>query len=165
MTETTPPPDSESPAGEPGRTDALRWAREQLSADGIRRLLRGIARLLRWMRPFGLAIALLGFLGLAAGGALFRTERDIAIIVILLSLPALIAPLRTRQRLGQLATALDDPDGMITQARDLARDLRASPQLRALFEREHRRRGTETRRLGRTIRTLRSVSAVVGAAR
>lgn len=157
-------------------SEALAWARSQLSADGMRRLLAGIARLLRAGRPFGLVIALVGAGGIVSGLLLLSSERTIAIVVIVLSVPAAVAPLLARARLGRLATALEHPEEVIVQARDLANGLRAGPELRSLFDRDgsrdgrprtrqRTRRSAARGRMGRAARTVRSVSAVVGAAR
>lgn len=153
-------------------SEALAWARSQLSADGMRRLLAGIARLLRAGRPFGLVIALVGAGGIVSGLLLLSSERTIAIVVIVLSVPAAVAPLLARARLDRLATALEHPEEVIVQARDLANELRAGPELRSLFDRDgsrdgrpRTRRSAARGRMGRAARTVRSVSAVVGAAR
>lgn len=152
-----------SPAAEPVRTsDALTWARRQLSADGVRRLLTLGARLLRGVRVLGLLTIAWALAGVLIALLLVRDQTGLLVLSILLCAPALLGSVLARIRLRRLAVSLEHPDEMGTQARDLAVGLRDSAELRRLADRVRHRSEASGGRLRRAFGTARLASTVLG---
>lgn len=159
-------------AGRDGLSDAVAWARRELTPDGVRRALGLAARFLGGIRLLSLAVLVFG-LAVAAVVVLTRDPGSGGRVAVLLALclPAVVAPLVARRRLGRLARTLDRPDEAVAQARDLAGRLRDSAELRELAARARRsgRRsdpgpvaGRRGGRLRRAVRTGKLASAVIG---
>lgn len=157
--------DEPDPTPEPAdrrRSDAVVWARRQLSADGVRRLSRAIARLLRAVRILGLVVFCIGLVGAAISLLLVGHRTPLLILLLLLCAPAIVGSLMARQRLKRLAGALDHPDEIAAQVRDLAVGLRDSTELRELAERVRRPDQVGGGRLRRIVSTGRLASTVIG---
>lgn len=157
--------DAPDPTPEPAdrrRSDAVTWARRQLSVDGVRRLSRMIARLLRAIGLLALVVLCIGLVGVAIALLLVADRTPLLIVLIALCAPAIVGSLVARHRLKRLAGALDHPDEIAAQVRDLAVGLRDSTELRQLADRLRHPDRVGGGRLRRLVSTGRLASTVIG---
>lgn len=145
-----------------GGSTTILWARRQLSPDGLRRFLATLARLAGLLRPLALLVTAAGVVAAAIVVALVRDDRPLLVLLLILCLPAIVAPLVLRRRIARLITALRHPDDAIAQIRDLAGRLADTTDLRALTARIGAKDPEGGGRIRRVVRTGRLVSAVVG---
>lgn len=133
-----PIPPAADPAGsptKPGQDDSASWVRRQLGGPGAARLLRYIGRTAKIVRAFAVFVVLVGILAAVLGVLGFREHTAAMVVVVLLSLPAIVAPIMAIQLTTRMAASARQPDVLVRQAQDLARGLVDSAELRQLARR------------------------------
>lgn len=150
-------------------SEAATWLQGRMDGPGGERLARYLKRTRSWARVLTAVVAIIGLVGLALGLFVWRSMPAGLVLVVLLSAPGVIGPLMLWRRVGALTQAASHPDEVVAQARDLARQLRSSPELDELTHRLGGLYGSsspiqEVGRVRKAMRVARLGSQVVGQA-
>ena len=160
-----PPNDAGPPSG-----GAVDWLRRELADDGEGKVLPTLGRGIGLLATVALGVFVAGAVAAALSVVAFGDQTGPLVVMLVLCLPALIAPLVVRRNLVRLREAVTHPREAAGQLRDLLSGVTDSPELRELVGRARAttpsgpvtapRRG----RIRRTFRSARLISAVVGSA-
>lgn len=150
-------------------SESATWLQDRMDGPGGERLARYLKRSRFWARVLTVVVATIGVVGLALGLFVWRSMPAGLVLVVLLSVPGVIGPMMLWRRVGALTRAVTHPDEVVAQARDLARQLRSSPELDELTHRLGGLYGSsspiqEVGRVRKAMRVARLGSQVVGQA-
>ncbi|MEO6988875.1 MAG: hypothetical protein ABI239_09525 [Aquihabitans sp.] len=164
----TTPDDDNGPSSQPS-SEAASWIQARLDGSGADRLVRYLKRAWMAARLLAALVLIVGVGGLGLGLLVWGSTPAGIVLVVLLSIPGLAGPLMLTRRVGALVRAVTHPDQVVAQARDLVRQLRASPELDELAHRLGGLYGDaspiqEVGRLRKAMRVARLGSQVVGQA-
>ncbi len=149
---------------------AIGWLRRELSDDGEGQILPTIGRGLVLLSSGALSVLMLGLVATALSVIAWRDRTSVLVAMIVLCLPAIVAPLVARRGLLRLSRSVTRPRETAGQLRDLLTGVTDSPEVRELVDRFRGRDAagpvSEARvgRLRRTVRSARLITGVVGAA-
>lgn len=134
MTHPGTTPEDLGPSSQPP-SEAVTWLQARMDGSGAERVVRNLRRARTVARVVALVVLVIGVAGLALGLLAWGSSTIGIVVVVVLSIPGVVAPVMVWRRVAAVVRAVSHPEEVAAQARDLVGQLRASPELDELAAR------------------------------